>query len=91
MAEEVFSSPAYIKVRADHESSDFQKAYQIYTFATGRSITTCYLVFDGVTQECKLTWSATLLIITVGEQMGLYMCKYLISHIAVARMWKYPV
>lgn len=58
---------------------------------TSQLITTCYLVFNSVTQECKLTWSAILPIITVGEQMGLCICKYLISHIMVACVWKYPV
>lgn len=91
-AEQVFSSPAhFVKDKAGYESADFRNAYQIYPFVTGQFITTRYLIFNSVTQECKLMWSAILLIITVGEQMGPCICKYLISHIVVVCLWKYPV
>lgn len=91
MAEEVFPSLLYVRIRTESESFEFPHAYQINTFATSQFITTCYLAFNCVTQECKLTWSAILIIIIVGEQMGLRICKYLISHVVVACMWKYPV
>lgn len=69
----------------------FQNTYQIYPFVTSQFITTLDRIFNSVTQECKLMWSAILLIITVGEQMGPCICKYLISDIVVVCLWKYPV
>lgn len=70
MAEEFFTHLFHVKISTEYESFHFQNAYQIYTFATSQFITTCYLVFNSVTQECKLTWSAILIIIVVGGANG---------------------